>query len=102
MTLLINDREYDFRITDDALDKIEATIGKSLMSALAEQGGMLKLAELKTVIGFSLKNIDGGKLPLKQAYELAGDMIRAEGYRAVSEKVAVQVEEDLPFLFQGA
>lgn len=101
MTLNINDREYEFRVTDDALDKIEATIGKSLMSALAEQSGMLKLAELKTVIGFSLKNIDGGKLPPKQAYELAGELIQSEGYRAVGEKVATQVQEDLPFLFQG-
>lgn len=101
MNLVINEREYEFRITEDALDKIESTIGKSLMSALADQSGSLKMAELKTIIGFSLKNIDGGKLPFEQAYKLASDMIREIGYRAVGEKVATQVREDLPFLFQG-
>lgn len=101
MILEINDREYEFRVTEDALDKIEATIGRSLMSAVAEQGGALKMLELKTVIGFCLKNNDGGKLPPKQGFELAGDLIRSEGYRAVGEKVAEQVQTDLPFLFQG-
>ena len=102
MTLTINEREYDFTISESALDKIEATIGKSLMSALAEQGGLLKMSELKTIIGYSLKNIDGGKLPFNQGYELAGKLINAEGYRAVGGKVADQVAQDLPFLFQGA
>lgn len=101
MTLVINDKEYEFRITDSALDNIEAAIGKSLMSALSEQGGMLKMMELKSVIAFSLKNIDGGKLPPKQGYELAAILIREIGYLATGGKVAEQVREDLPFLFQG-
>lgn len=100
MILLIDEKEYKFKITERALENIEEALGTSIMSLISVQKGMLPVRAIKTIIGASLSNAEGGRIPPTQGYELASNLLKVEGYEKTIEIIAERMQEDLPFLFR--
>ncbi len=94
-----NGNRYELKYSENRLEQIEAVVGDSAMALLSRTQGMLKINDLKVFTAYGLKNLDGGYLSLQHGMKIAEQEIR-KGYAALASKVFLQVQTDVPFLFQ--
>ena len=98
--LTIKENTYELRYTEKKLDQIEALMDKPLFAELNQTRGMLRLMDLRIILGLGLVNSETGiHLPPKQGIELAGEYIKESGYGAAINEMSEALNRDLPFLF---
>lgn len=98
--LTIKENTYELKYTEKRLDQIEALMDKSLFAELNKTRGMLRMLDLKIVLGSGLTNSEtGNHIPPKQGIELAGEFIQENGYAEAINQMSEAINRDLPFLF---
>lgn len=96
----INGAMHELKYNIKTIEKIETTIGKSIMALLSENGGMLSISNLKICFALALFNEDEKRVGQVQGLSIAEKLIETEGYSRVNEAVVVAIDRDCPFLFQ--
>lgn len=98
--ITIKENNYELRYTEKRVEQIEAAMDKPLMAELSKTSGMLKLMDLKIVLGFGLVKAETlTHLPPKQGLELAEAYIQEAGYAPAVQEAVATLQNDLPFFF---
>lgn len=93
-------RQLDLRYTTKRLELIESALGEVSILGILSTNKMLSFAQTKTALGYALTDEDGRHIPVKEALDMAEEIIKEKGLASVLGIVIGKLNEDLPFLFQ--
>lgn len=94
----VDGKSFEICYTQKRIDLYEAS-HKPIMAAFMQNGGAFSRAELEALLAYGLRYEGGGYVNPKQGQEMAGELIRENGYAAVFERVAEALQRDCGFLF---
>ena len=102
MAIEIQGEMYDFKFTPLRVERIEKVMGKSMVNAFYQEGGMLPLADIKTIFVNGLKKEDGGYILPKTGEDVFYRIMDEIGYAPLIGMIEEALERDCPFFFREA
>lgn len=96
-----NGKKYDLRYSEKKLETIEDLLDRSVMGALINNAGALKLRDTRVIFCQGLVEL-GNDEPLKaETRDTIYEGVLANlGYGNVVNYIAQAIEKDCPFMFQ--
>lgn len=100
--ITIGKSKYELVYNDKRYDLLESSLnGRSFISILHMNSGMLPTATLRTAIGIGMKKAGNDDyMDVAEAEDLAMKYIQKEGVPKATKELGGVLKRDLPFLFR--
>lgn len=99
----LDGKTYELKFNLDRLKVVESYTKKPAVADMISTNGALSINSIECYFGFCLKETNSDTfVPRKTAIEIADKLIEQEGYMKVNNMIFERMQQDVPFLFQGA
>lgn len=95
-----NGSEYEIVFSIKRIEQYEAS-HRPVMASFAQNSGTFSIGELKGLLAYGMKKVDGGWVGPEQGMRMAGEIIEANGYMAVHQTIIEALKRDCGFFFAG-
>lgn len=93
-------KEYELKFSGKKIEIIEQVTGKSIMTNMVNNNGLLSLSDLRTYFTNGLKEIDGSYAPASVANKIYDGLQETSSYTEIVTNIVEAVQRDCPFLFR--
>ncbi len=98
--IIIDDKQYNLKLSETAIEVVEKMTGKPVMAQLAQSDGFLSLNFLRQCFAQGTHATEGGKLPPDHALKIFEAVLKDKGYAFVNMLIVNAIQRDCPFFFQ--